>query len=51
MIILLVFIGLHMAGLPEVVLLDFVFLELYHVFSELLIELRDIFVQFFFTFW
>jgi len=38
-----------MASLPKVVLLDFVSVELHLVFSELLIELRDIFVQFFFT--
>jgi hypothetical protein len=50
LIILLVLIGPHMASLPKVVLLDFVSVELHLVFSELLIELRDIFVQFLFAF-
>lgn len=39
-----VFIGLHVASLPEVVLLDLVSVELDLVLSELLKELRDIFV-------
>jgi hypothetical protein len=39
-----------MASLPEVVLLDFVSVELHLVFSELLIELRDIFVDLFLAF-
>lgn len=39
-----VFIGLHVASLPEVVLLDLVSVELDLVLSELLKELRDFFV-------
>lgn len=44
---LLVFEGLHMPSLPEVVLLDFVSVELNLVLSELLIELWNIFAQLF----
>ena len=44
-----VFIGLHMAGLPEVVLLDLVSVELDLVLSELLKELRDIFINLYFA--
>jgi len=46
-----VFIGLHVASLPEVVLLDFVSVELDLVLSELLKELRDIVVNFYFALW
>ena len=44
-----VFIGLHMAGLPEVVLLNLVSVELDLVLSELLKELRDIFINLYFA--
>ena len=46
-----VFIGLHMAGLPEVVLLDLVSVELDLVLSELLKEVRDIFVNLYLALW
>ena len=44
---LLVFERLHIPSLPEVVLLDFVSVELNLVLSELLIELWNIFAQLF----